>query len=356
MSLFSCKSPETLPIGFVATLTGTHSEIGLEERNGAILAVEKINSLGGVQGQQVVLHVEDDQYEASHAQEAVQNLIDLDVKGVIGHMYSAMTLASYDMLQEAQIVSVSPSSSTAKLNGIDDYFFRIPGSDEDGYDVLVDYAAQTLQLQRVVVIYDAKNKGFSEAMAQQVNKAFSGLGMEIIDPIPYQSGALETLPSVIDRALVWAPEGIVIIASDVDAAYMSQQIRKQNQDVVLMAGDWSRSMDLIAHGGKAVENLILFAKHSDESSSPVYQEFQNSYVQRFGSQPGFTAVLGYEATMLLLEGLKSSLENGISLRDAMAQIRRFEGLQNTLELNAYGDAHRPAHLIQVKNGGFERLE
>ena len=47
------KKKQSLKIGFVGSLTGQFSDLGLAGRNGAILAVEQINKTGGIQGRRV---------------------------------------------------------------------------------------------------------------------------------------------------------------------------------------------------------------------------------------------------------------------------------------------------------------
>lgn len=44
------ESKKTIIIGFDAQLTGKQSELGIQERNGVQLAVEKINASGGIDG------------------------------------------------------------------------------------------------------------------------------------------------------------------------------------------------------------------------------------------------------------------------------------------------------------------
>ena len=56
-----CMKKEPVKIGFVADLTGKQAELGVQERNGVQLAVDKVNAAGGVAGRPVELVIRDDQ-------------------------------------------------------------------------------------------------------------------------------------------------------------------------------------------------------------------------------------------------------------------------------------------------------
>ena len=70
LALAACAPPEPLRLGFVGGLSGRVADLGIEGRNGAMLAVEQRNKLGGVNGRQVELVVEDDQQNVDAARMA----------------------------------------------------------------------------------------------------------------------------------------------------------------------------------------------------------------------------------------------------------------------------------------------
>ena len=58
--LTSCTRQQPITIGFVASLTGSTSELGVNGRNGLMIAVEEINAAGGINGRSVEVVVKDD--------------------------------------------------------------------------------------------------------------------------------------------------------------------------------------------------------------------------------------------------------------------------------------------------------
>jgi branched-chain amino acid transport system substrate-binding protein len=61
--LFGCAPPEPLKIGYLGGLSGRVADLGEAGRSGALLAVEEINGLGGVNGRKVELIVQDAQQQ-----------------------------------------------------------------------------------------------------------------------------------------------------------------------------------------------------------------------------------------------------------------------------------------------------
>ena len=61
LGVTACTPPEPVRIGFIGGLSGRVADLGIDGRNGAVLAVELRNKAGGIKGRKVELLVEDDQ-------------------------------------------------------------------------------------------------------------------------------------------------------------------------------------------------------------------------------------------------------------------------------------------------------
>lgn len=92
-------SQEPILIGFSANLTGTYSDLGVQGRNGASLALERINEEGGVAGRKLRLLARDDGNTAQQARQADRDLIANGVVAIIGHMTSAQSQAALPIAQ-----------------------------------------------------------------------------------------------------------------------------------------------------------------------------------------------------------------------------------------------------------------
>ena len=84
---------KAVKIGAILPLTGTSSLVGAEMKNGAMIAADEINSLGGVMGRELEIIFEDSESRPAAGVDAVHKLIDVDkVPVVIGSYSSSVTI------------------------------------------------------------------------------------------------------------------------------------------------------------------------------------------------------------------------------------------------------------------------
>ena len=121
----SCEMKEPVKIGYAGGLTGRVADLGIAGRDGVILAVEEINSAGGINGREVKLLVKDDKQDAETAVNVNEELIQQGVAAIIGHMTSSMSKAGVKAINDKKVFMLSPTTSTNELTGLDDYFFRL---------------------------------------------------------------------------------------------------------------------------------------------------------------------------------------------------------------------------------------
>jgi len=110
------KEAGTVKIGLIAPLTGSLAEHGLDMKQAALLAVEEINSKGGILGKKVELVIEDTACKADLATAAVQKMITQDnVYAIVGEYCSTVTLAVQPTIMENKKLLLVPVSVATKI-------------------------------------------------------------------------------------------------------------------------------------------------------------------------------------------------------------------------------------------------
>ena len=109
-------SPD-VKLGAILSLQGAGAPYGQSIQRAVEMAVEHINAAGGVHvfevGQKpLILLVRDDQSQPAIGVQAAQELIEEGVVAVIGAVVSDVTLALAPIFQQAEIILMSPASST----------------------------------------------------------------------------------------------------------------------------------------------------------------------------------------------------------------------------------------------------
>ncbi|HRD64848.1 MAG TPA: ABC transporter substrate-binding protein [Candidatus Competibacter sp.] len=350
--LGSCSRSEPIRIGFVGGISGRVADLGVAGRNGVLLAVELRNRAGGVAGRQVELIIKDDEQDPEVAERVTRDLVAQGVVAIVGPMTSAMAMRVVPVANEAKVLVVSPTVTADDLSGLDDYFFRVIASTRQ-------YASKNAlyqrNLRRVATAYDLGNKAYTESWLRNFRDAFSQNGGAIIRTLGFQSGGDTPFLPIARELLAAQPDGVLIIANSVDSALLCQQIRKLDPRVPIMVAEWGATERLVELGGQAVEGVTAPQLFDRESLSPAYQAFRQHYLERFGQEPGFGGTAGFDAANVVLDALAKRRPEQ-SLKETVLAIRHFEGVQNPLSFDDFGDAQRETFITVVRDGRFVKIE
>lgn len=348
--LVACEPREPLKIGFVGGVSGRWSDLGIGGRNGAQLALEELNAAGGVDGRRVELLVRDDEHRAERAVQATRELAAQGVGFIVGPMTSLAAVSMAPVLDELGVVAISPTSTTEALSARDDHFFRVVSDTRAGGRQLADELWRR-GAQRVATLADLHNRSFSQAWVEAFAQRFVEHGGAIVTQLGFDSSLGPVYGRLARELLGDRPDAVLLAASAVDTALISQQLRAIDGPVLIVSSPWGATEQLIELGGAAVEGALVGQYFDRDSRAPRYLAFARAYRERFGEAPGFTAANAYDAVTLGVTAWRARTP-GQSLRDALRGLRRVEGLQQRLELDANGDSNVPMFITSVSGNRF----
>ena len=346
------KGEKPIKLGFSGVLTGRLSDLGTAGRNGVILAVEQVNAEGGINGRAVELIIRDDRQDKEEALRIDRELIDEGVVAIIGHMTSAMSMAAIPLLNKEKILLVSPTTSTNKLTGIDDYFIRVMPPNSAETDHLARYAFKEMGARKIAAICDLSNKAYSEEFINNFRREFEHLGGKVILVEQFTSGKETDFVKLTDSLIRSNPDAVLLVAGALDAAMICQHVRMISSKVLIVSCGWAMTDDFIQHGGPAVEGVVFSQLLNSKSQDKTYLTFKRQFSERFGEEPGFPAIHGYEAARVLFKALSKSY-NPEELKATVLQQDTFEGVQGDFKVDKNGDPQRERFLIKVEAGQFQ---
>ncbi|ANA39895.1 ABC transporter substrate-binding protein [Geobacter anodireducens] len=354
-TMSGCRRDDSLKIGYLGTLSGRHSDLGVAGRDGTIFAVEEINRAGGINGKRLKLVVRDDEGKAESAQTAVRELIAAGVTAIVGPMTSSMAVVTVPIVNNSRVIMVSPTVSTGELSGRDDNFLRIYPTNAQKIRQLAEYARKSLGLSRLAVVYDLSNRSYTDDWRQAFTRQFESLGGTVAPAVSFDASGQTDYLSVARTLLAKKPQGVLILAGGVDSAMFCQQIRKLDTAMALFATEWSSTPELLVHGGSAVEGIVYCQNFIRDDDSTPYVTFCRSFDARFGQIPDFGAVYAYQAVRVIGKAFASARTVG-DLKGAILGIGTFPGLQGEFTIDRFGDADRKPFLMTVRQGAFRRVE
>lgn len=352
LQLAACGDPEVIRLGFIGGLEGRASEIGLASLNAVRVAVDTKNESGGINGRQIKLFVRDDLGTAEGGAEAARSLISEGVEAIIGPNLSVVADGMVPVINEAEIVAISPTVASQSFVGQDDYFYRINSSTREVAKV---YAKHCINagLQEVAIGFDGRNKLYSTNLTNAFKEAFTALGGTLIASREFDSTTGGDIPRVAIELLDTNPDALILVANAVDVALLAQQIRKHDSKVALLATQWAASDSLLTLGGGAIDGIILLQAFDRFDESARYIEFSDAYKARFQSSPRFASIAAHDSATVLFSVIEK-LEENESIKVSIDALGTTQGLQQKITFDDFGDSTRTITSVTVQEGKFIR--
>ncbi|MGA2442393.1 MAG: ABC transporter substrate-binding protein, partial [Tepidisphaeraceae bacterium] len=190
----AARADDEIVIGEFGSLTGGTATFGTSTDEGLRLALDEINSSGGVLGKQIRVVVEDDQSKPEAAVTAVQKLISEDhVIAVIGEVASSRSLAAAPVCQRSHIPMLSPSSTNPKVTAVGNFIFRACFIDPFQGAAMANFAMKDdkgPKATRFAVLYDVKND-YSVGLRQFFTQTVKANGGQIVADESYGEGDID---------------------------------------------------------------------------------------------------------------------------------------------------------------------
>jgi branched-chain amino acid transport system substrate-binding protein len=312
------QSGDTVAIGAVFPLSGSVAFYGTESRDGALLAIDEINAAGGLLGKKLTLIAEDDEGDAAKSLNAFTKLTSRDkVSYVLGSSTSGATMSMTIPAQQAKVILISPSATNTDVTRAGDYIFRACFIDPFQGVVGADFAFDTLNARRAAVLYDA-GADYNTGLADSFKAQFKKNGGQVVADEAYQSGDVD-FNAQVTRIRAANPDVVYLPNYYNDVALQAKQLRAQGINAPLLGGDgWD---SLIDNAGDEALNGFWSSGFAADTTDPRGQVFVKAYQAKFNKPASQFAALGYDAMMLVIDGIKAAgTFDTAAVKTAMAKL------------------------------------
>jgi branched-chain amino acid transport system substrate-binding protein len=316
----------------VLGMAGALSEgFGEANRRGVELALTEINAAGGINGKPLRIEFRDDGGDGSKAAEIAQEFVDrTEIAGVIGHVSSGAMVAAAKVY-DGNIAAIATTASSAALTGISPWVFRVISSDSaNGVDIA--RFAERIGKRRAAILYE--NDAYGRGLADAFRRQFSG---EIIgfDPIDGDGTDAEVhVAWFVQRR----PDLVFVAGTERSGIQLLREARRQGLTADFLGGDgWTGVVADVA----ASEGALIGAPFTALDPRPEAQKFVAAFRAKFeGADPDGNAALAYDATMLMVAGIREVGTDRAKLRDWLAERTEqnaIPGVTGALAFQSTGD-------------------
>lgn len=328
----STDNPSIL-IGVSGPFTGGSSPMGESMRNGIRLAVDEINSIGGIGGHKIELLERDDQANPEVGARIAKEFVREKVAATIGIVNTAVGLASVDIYQDAKVpllIAVSTGTSLTRKfappAAPQNYIFRI---------------SPTLDLEARVLVSDLRRKGIGQVaiLADVTAYGDAGLaafeeecrsaGIDISSVERFRIGETD-MSAQMRKAKASGAHALVVWGIGPELAAIARNKEAAGWKVPML-GSWTFSMrNFIDIAGRAGEGALMPQTFIQDLGSTSKNSFLLAYKRAFHTDripSPMSAAQGYDGMHLLYRALlQAGSTEGERIREALENLKfRYQG-------------------------------
>jgi branched-chain amino acid transport system substrate-binding protein len=347
---------QALRLGVIVEASGPNASLGVAGRNGMQLAVEQANARGGIHGRPIELLYRNDVSSPEAMQQGMRELIAANVEVILGPMTSKTAMQLIPAANAAGIVLMGGTTLSRLLAGHDDHYFRTVRHDNPDAKGIAQYLRQRLGLMRISVIVEDGNGPYSDPWLLDFKRYLANEAGEMAPELHFTRNPQTDYAALAQRLIAQQPQAVVLLTSALDAAMLATQLRQLDPQLPLAGSAWAAEDALLQLGGKAIEGLISIQPYELHDPSPLFSSFRSAYEQRFKAPIDSPAIVGYNATNVVLQALRERKPQE-TVKQALLRIRTFQGIQQLISLDGFGDidSDSQAFLKVVRGGQFVDL-
>jgi branched-chain amino acid transport system substrate-binding protein len=359
---------KTLSIAINLPLTGADAHDAELIKDGAMLALDDANALGGVAGYKINVIVLDDgtatagQYDPAQAATNARKMVsDMSVVAAIGPQMSGSGKAMSPILSQGNLAIITPASTNPDITDpkfAGQYrpagkaiYFRTVTTDAFQGPNMANYFADTLKVKSLYVLDDsgAYGVGIADAFQRQAEKrGIKVMGRDQLNPKEADyTTVLTKVKSLNPDALYYG-----------GVAQAGVKVVKQSYDIVpkliKSGGDGVLGAEILKGAGfPAAEGWYATNAAPNVLENPDAKPFVEAFAKKYGQQPENYSITAYDAALVILDSIKRVAASGkevnrANVRDAI-QDSHLKTLQGEVSFDQNGDiTNRVVSVFQIK--------
>lgn len=356
--VFSCtkKANENeIVIGSYSPNTGATATFGVFQMRGIEMAVEEINTAGGINGKKIKLINYDNKSDNDETLAVVNRLISQDkVVAILGESTSGRSKIGAQVAQQNKVPMLTSSATNPEVTKVGNYIFRACFIDPFQGKVMAKFMVDNLKMKKAAVLRDVKEDysvGLSDIFTAKLKEA----GGEVVKDISYQTGDID-FKSQLTAIKAANPEAIFVPGYYNEVALIAKQLKELGMTQVMLGGDGWSSPKLYEIAKEAINGNYFSNHYTTESTDPKTQAFVKKFKERYHEDADVMAALAYDSVYVLAEAIKNTKEpTSENIRNELAKIKDFAGVTGKMTMDENRDAVKSAVVVQVQGNDYKYI-
>lgn len=347
----------TVKIGGIGPLTGPNAQYGIATDEGAKIAIEEINALGGIQFE---LNGQDDEADGEKGVNAYNNLMDWGMQILYGCTTSGSCAAVAAESYNDRVFQLTPSASSTTVTDGHDNVFQLCFTDPNQGKTAANFIAEHKLASKIAVIYN-NSDDYSTGIYQGFKETAESLGLEIVSTTTFPEDTTTDFSAQITDAYSKGAEMIFLPIYYTPASNILIQANQKGYEFSYFGCDGLDGiLTLEGFDTKLAEGVYVLTPF--DTSSDAAKSFIEKYKAATGSEPNQFAADGYDCMYALYEACKKAdITEGMSSAEmCQALVSVFtdsgfsvDGLTGSgMQWGSNGEVSKDPLIVQIVNGAY----
>ena len=307
MAALGCHAQERVRIGFMSPITGPQAGYGIDNRDGAALAIKELNAKGlKIAGKpvQFELDINDDTADPRQGVQVAQTLVDKKIRFVLGPYNSGVTMPASRVFADGGVVVMTVASNPKITTQNQTNLFRIGATDNQLGAKMAVYAAQDLKVKTVAVIDD--RTAYGQGVAQEFTAQAAKLGIKVVAK-EFTNDKATDFSGILTAIKAAKPDAIFYGGYSAQAGPMLRQLRGLGVTAPMLGGDGICSTET-ATLSQIAGDMNVFCTQGGAliDRSAKGKQFMDNYKAEFKRDPLTYAAAFYDGAYLLATAMEAT--------------------------------------------------
>ncbi|MBS3079679.1 penicillin-binding protein activator [Candidatus Pacearchaeota archaeon] len=337
---------DTIKFGVTLPLTGDLSNFGVGEKNAIEIAVEEINSNGGINGRKIELIIEDTKCNAQDGVSAANKLINIEkVPVIVGEICSGPTLAMAPLAEQSKTILFATAASSPKITNAGDYIFRDYPSDnyQGSYGAEISY--NKLEKRKAAVLYMQIDYGIG--VKDAFKKRFKELGGTITIEESFVQGAKD-LRTQLSKIKSSNSDLIYFVGYNEEAIVFIQQLKALGIKTQVVSTETFDDPSILQKVGNSADGMVYTLL-----KSPLTEDFKIAIKSKTGSDQILIGMPNsYDAIHLIANAMKNckNPEDTTCIKNELYKVKNYKGVTGTITIDSNGDLETADYAVKQYKG------
>ena len=335
-----------ITIGLAGPLSGPYATLGEQMRYGYEQAIKDINADGGINGEKLVMKEGDDACDPKQAVSVANQMVNDNVKFVVGHGCSGSSVPASKVYNEENILMITPVSTNPTLTdqGFNN-IFRTCGRDDQEGAVQAQYVLKHFPGKKVAIIHD--NSAVGKDLAEQFKKNLNAGGVQEVMFEAYVPGEKD-YSALVGKLKQAGVQVLDIGGYHVEAGLITRQIKQQGANIQVISDDALATLEFWSITGAAGEGvLITFEPDASKraEAKPIIERMKKG-----GHDPESYEFYTYAAVQAIAEGIRRVGPDPVKVAAAIRQAP-VKTVLGSIGFDAKGDMTGSSYVIYKWHDG-----